>query len=81
MKTNVIFLGLLVLLVGCGDGYNTVKVRGKVSSDFPGCEVQGLPTSQFIFLIRKPDGSVHYVEYMGFGLDATAQVQLFQATK
>jgi len=81
MKKQVFFLILSILLVGCGDGFSAVKVRAKVSADFPGSEVQCLPGSRFIFLVRKPDGSVHYVEYMGHGLDATSQMQLFNATK
>ena len=66
-----------LLLAGCGDGFNATKVRAAAAADHPGAEVTTLPGSKYTFLVRKPDGSVLYVEYMGFDLKATASAVMF----
>ncbi|CAB4159819.1 hypothetical protein UFOVP726_47 [uncultured Caudovirales phage] len=68
-----------LLFAGCGDGYNATKVRGAVAADHPGAEITNVPDSRFKFLVRKPDGSVLYVEYMGADLKATASAVMFNA--
>ena len=68
-----------LLFAGCGDGFNATKVRGAVAADHPGAEITTIPDSRFKFLVRKPDGSVLYVEYMGSDLKATASAVMFNA--
>ncbi len=66
-----------LLLAACGDGFNATKVRAAAAADHPGADVTPMPGSKYKFLVRKPDGSVLYVEYMGADLKATASAVMF----
>lgn len=81
-KNKVRSLALLLaclLFAGCSDGWNPALVRAAVAEDYPGAEIQCLPRSDYKFIVRKPDGSVLYVEYMGIGLKVTASALMFHA--
>lgn len=66
-----------LLLAGCGDGFNATKVRAAAVAEHPGAEVSPIPGKSYTYLVRKPDGAVLYVEYMGREAKATASTMVF----
>jgi hypothetical protein len=67
-------LFVCLLLAGCGDGFNATKVRAAAVAEHPGAELSPLPGKSYTYLVRRPDGAVLYVEYMG---SATASTVVF----
>lgn len=79
MKSFKLFaISVVVALSSCGDAFNPSMIRATVNKDFPDCEVQVSPYSKFQFIIRREDGSVAYVEYMGSEMKPTAIIELFK---
>jgi hypothetical protein len=66
-----------LLLAGCGDGFNAVKVRAAAVAEHPGADVSPIPGKSYTYLVRRPDGAVLYVEYMGSDANATASTVVF----
>lgn len=58
-----ILLALCVLaLVGCGGASDSLKCRESVVLMYPGAEIVSVPDHPYRFLVRKPNGSIVYVE-------------------
>lgn len=74
---TIIAMALIIFLSSCGDGFNPVSVRAAAAADHAGAEIAAIPGSHYIFLVRKQDGSVWYVEYMGATVKQTAAVLIF----
>lgn len=79
MKRATIIAAACFCVAGCGDGYDAVKVRGAVSEQHPGAQVQQIPGSTWKYLVKEPNGRVLYVEYMGRTLEPTAKATMFDA--
>lgn len=76
MKFTVAFL-FCFFLSGCTDGFDSFKCYEAVVKAFPGSEVRSLPRSSYIWIVRKPDGSIWIVKTMGWGTSVTFSEQIF----
>lgn len=73
----VLFALASLFLIGCGDGWNPVKVRAGVNAEFPDSEVSTVPGKKYSFIVRRRNGEVLYAEYMGNDAVSTSTVVLF----
>lgn len=83
MTSRIAILAAILLVAGCedGSGFNPSKVRAAVAQDYPDAEVTNAPGLKFTFLVRRQDGSVLWVEYMGVDTKATVEAVMFRASR
>lgn len=71
-------LAIALTLTACGDTLNPSKIRESAVAEHPGAEVTPLPGRDYSYIVRQPDGSVLYVQYMSATSVAhTSSVMLF----